>query len=126
MSQQKNELVLSFKNSADLSAKQYYFVGISADQSVNVSGASAKPVGVLIEPNKSGYTNVPVGVCVLGTAKIVVKKNADEALPAAGDYIVSASDGKGMKLKSETVDLNRGIALESASAEGDIIEILLV
>ncbi len=126
MAEQTPLLIRSFKNATDLSGKMYHFVDLSADNTVSLANGTKKPIGVLQETNKPGMVGVPVGVVVVGTTKVAVKKNANNDYPSAGDFIIAASDGMGIKRGTEDISLVRGMALQSASADGDIIEILLI
>lgn len=73
--------------SADLSAKQYYFVKISGVNTVTVcAGATDKPIGVLQNAPVSG---AEAEVCCIGVTKI----SSDAAL-TAGDSIGTSADGQ--------------------------------
>jgi hypothetical protein len=72
---------------ADLSAKQYHFVKISASNTVVVcSGATDKPIGVLQNTPTSGQA---AEVCVVGQTKV----SSDAAL-SAGALIGTSADGQ--------------------------------
>ena len=80
-------LVPGLKASADLSAKQYYFVKLSGAGTVDVcSGATDKPIGVLQNAPASGDA---AAVCGLGVTKI----SADAAI-SAGALIGTSGDGQ--------------------------------
>lgn len=73
--------------SADLSAKQYYFVKMSGAFTVTVCAATTDiPIGVLQNDPVSGEE---ARVCVFGLTKV----NSDAAL-AVGDLIGTAADGQ--------------------------------
>lgn len=73
--------------SADLSAKQYYFVKISGANTVTVCAAATDvPVGVLQNTPTSGQAAV---VCVYGVTKV----SSDAAL-TAGNIIGTSADGQ--------------------------------
>jgi hypothetical protein len=75
------------KAAADLSAKQYYFVKITANDTVNVcSAVTDRPIGVLQNKPKSGDT---AEVCMLGISKV-----SGDADLAAGDAIGTSVDGQ--------------------------------
>ncbi len=80
-------LIPGLKASADLSAKQYYFVKLSGAGTVTVcAGTTDKPIGVLQNTPESGDAAV---VCGLGVTKV----SADAAL-SAGDLIGTSADGQ--------------------------------
>lgn len=80
-------LTLSFKAGADLSAKQFYFVKMSANDTVALcSGATDKPIGVLQNKPTSGQI---ASVMVIGVTKV----SSDAAL-AVGDIIATQTDGQ--------------------------------
>lgn len=73
--------------SADLSAKQYYFVKMSGNKTVTVCAAATdKPVGVLQNKPTSGQE---AEVCGIGVTKV----SSDAAL-TAGTLIGTSSDGQ--------------------------------
>jgi len=75
------------KASADLSAKQYYFVKISGVDTVTVcSAATDDPIGVLQNAPASGAA---ANVCSIGITKI-----SSDAAVTAGNYIGTSGDGQ--------------------------------
>lgn len=77
----------SFTAGGDLSAKQYYFVKLSADNTVVVcSGATDVPIGVLQNAPASGGV---AEVCIAGITKV----SSDAAL-SAGNRIGTSGDGQ--------------------------------
>lgn len=79
--------VPGLKASADLSAKQYYFVKLSGAATVDVCAAATdKPIGVLQNAPASGEE---AEVCCYGVTKV----SADAAL-SAGALIGTSSDGQ--------------------------------
>lgn len=116
-SQQSGVLDLSFKAAADYSTKQYYAMYVSAANTVTIAGANAKVVGVLQNTPDAANETAVVRVC--GTTKVV----AGEAI-AAGKYVTSTSAGKA-EVADAAGEHCFGVALEAATADGDIIEILL-
>ncbi len=117
MSQMQPTLIKSFKAASDLSAKQYYFVRLTGEYTVDVGNATTRPVGVLYETNTADKT---VGVIVSGTAKVI----AGGAI-SAGALIVCNASGKAIARTTEDPELIIGQALESAAAADQIIEIKL-
>lgn len=78
---------LSFEAGADLSAKQFFFVKMSANNKVILCAAATdKPIGVLQNKPTSGQT---AKVRSLGVSKV----SADGTL-AAGDLIGTSADGQ--------------------------------
>lgn len=89
----------SFIAGADLSAKQYYFVKMSADDTVIVcAGATDKPVGVLQNNPIAGQT---AEVTVIGETKI-----SGDADLNAGDSIGTSGDGQAAAYVSGTGTTN--------------------
>lgn len=73
--------------SADLSAKQYYFVKMSGVNTVTVCAATTdKPIGVLQNAPVSG---AEAEVCVIGVTKV----SSDVAI-TAGNSLCTSSDGQ--------------------------------
>ena len=100
-----------FTASADLSAKQFYFVKLASSTTVAVCAAvTDKPIGVLQNKPESGEQAV---VRVFGISKI----SADATL-AAGDVIGTSADGQAqpISLGSETTVHVSGQAIEAGSA----------
>ena len=118
MSQQVGVLDITFEAAADLSAKQYYIVIMSAANKVNVSGANGKAIGILQNKPKSGEAAV---VRVLGTSKVV---SHDTTTIAVGDYLTSDGNGKAEEADAD-FEFCIGMALEPSAADDDIIEVLV-
>ena len=109
----------TFTASADLSAKQYYFVKMSAENTVTVCAAvTDKPIGVLQNTPASGEQAV-VRVC--GVSKV-----SDAPTLAAGDVVGTSADGQGQPVSagSETTVFNCGQAL-TAGAAGTLQSVLI-
>jgi hypothetical protein len=99
--------------SADLSAKQYYFVKLSGAGTVDVcSGVTDKPIGVLQNAPTSGDV---AEVCVIGITKV----NADASI-AVGDFIGTSADGQAAPYVAgtDTTKYNCGTVLLAAGAAG--------
>jgi len=108
--------VATFTAAADLSAKQYYFVKITADNTVNVCAAVTDiPIGVLQNAPASGEA---ASVMLYGISKV----SANEAV-AVGSNIGTGDDGQADVVAAGTDTTVRlvGQALEAASAAGEII-----
>ena len=117
MSQQVGVLDITFEAAADLSAKQYYLVKMSAADKVNLAGANAKVIGVLQNKPKSGEAAV-VRVC--GTSKVI---SHDTGI-AVGDYLTSDANGKAEEVNADK-EFCCGMALQACAADNDIIEALI-
>lgn len=118
MATQNPVFCISRKANADLSTKQYFFVEGIAGGKVDVANAVTDLVlGVLQDAPAASGRNC--SVAVLGTTKVVaggaIAELSKVSPTAAGKAQVAAS-----------THIVRGIALEAALADGDIIEILLV
>lgn len=101
----------TFTASADLSAKQFYIVKMSGDNTVTVCAAVTDvPIGVLQNTPASGEQAV---VRVAGVSKV----SADATL-AAGDIIGSSADGQAQPVVqgTETTVYNVGQALTGGAA----------
>jgi gamma-glutamyl:cysteine ligase YbdK (ATP-grasp superfamily) len=106
----------TFAAAADLSTYQHRFCKVTADRTVNVCGAGELPIGVLQDKQDvvSGASNVRM----LGTTEIVAG-----AAFAAGARLKSAALGKA--IAALTTNEFHAIALEAATADGDIVEVFL-
>jgi hypothetical protein len=109
-----------FKAAADLTAKQYYALEITAADTVNVCGAATdRVIGVL---QNTPNTNQAASVRVHGITKAV--SDGSGTAIAAGDYVGPNSSGK--MVKKATADYSvAGIALSASSADGTVISVLL-
>lgn len=117
MSQQINLGKISLKAGADLRTKMYHLVKLDTDGNIVLCGANERAIGVL-----DGKPNVGenVAVNILGTTKVV----AGGAI-GIGDYVVSNANGQVVVKGNDDTNIV-GVALESASNAGEIIEILLM
>lgn len=119
MAEYINLLALTEKADADLSAKQYFLVTKTAT-GVALAGANARVLGPLMDKPKSGEFGA---VQVSGVAKV----KAGAAI-AIGDYLKSDAAGKAAVATGEaagTLVEIFGIALEAATADLDVISVLL-
>ena len=99
--------------SADLSAKQYYFVKIASDGTVDVcSGATDKPYGVL--QNKPG-SGQEAEIVIIGITKV----SADAAL-TIGNLIGTSADGQADAKTpgTDTTEYVVGVVRVAAGAAG--------
>lgn len=105
----------SFIAGGDLSAKQYYFVKISADNTVVICAAATDvPIGVLQNAPASGGV---AEVCMVGVTKV----NSDAAL-TAGNRIGTAADGQAdaKTAGTDTTEYAVGIVLIGSGAAGGL------
>lgn len=111
---------ISYKAGADLSAKQYYFMKISAENTVTVCAATTDiAIGILQNDPTSGQAAI---VRIFGRSKV----NADAAI-AVGDLLGPAADGQAAVYANgtDTTKYIRGIATKAVSNAGEIAEVLL-
>lgn len=102
---------------ADLSAKQFLFVKVTAGLSVNVVAASTDaPVGVLQNKPTQGQTAEIISVGV-------TKVQAGAAIAAGAEVMANAS-GQAITAATTGNRIN-GIALEAAGGAGELIAVLL-
>lgn len=107
----------SFFAAADLSAKQFFIVELTASQTVNACNAATDiPVGVLQNDPKSGEEAT---VREMGVTKVV----SDGTTPIAiGDFVGTNNAGKAVK-KTTDKDYIIGRAESASSADGVIITV---
>ena len=113
------QICATFAAAADLSAKQYYFVKLSAANTVNVCTAITDiPIGILQNKPESGEAAT---VCLFGISKV----SADGTL-AAGNIIGTSADSQADAIAagSDTTVYTMGQALEAAAA-GDTVSMFL-
>ena len=116
MSQAVGALDITLVAGADLSGVQYHFIKLDADGKAIVCGANEVSIGILQNTPESGEA---ARVRVLGTSKLVMNEGVDE-----GEAITSIAGGAG-----EVVDAGDeyfgAICIEAATAQNDIIEVLV-
>jgi hypothetical protein len=100
---------------ADLSASQFRFIDIDATGKGAVPGAGGRVVGVRNNKPKSGEA-----ATVVGSGISIVE--AGDVVTVGGSV---STDNVGRVVDAATADLIAGIALESASAAGQFIAVLL-
>ena len=121
MSQAIGTLDKSFISGEDLTAKKYYAVYLSGDQTVSLCATGhLNAVGILQNDPNTGEGAL---VRLEGTSKAV----ASGAI-AVGTRVVATADGKIASVAAAGADEQDviGVALEAAAADGDIIEIALI
>ena len=111
-----NALKITAIAGADLSAAQYKFVKMSADNTVVLcSGATDAPIGVLQNNPISG---AEASVLVVGGTKLVAG-----AAIAAGIKIGTSSTGKAdaKVAGTDTTEYTVGVVIQSSGADADIL-----
>lgn len=111
-----NSLKVTLIAGADLSAKQYYFVKMSADNTcILCSAATDAPIGVLQNSPESGEE---ASVLVIGGTKLVAS-----AAIAAGIKIGTASTGKAdaKVAGTDTTEYTVGQVLLASAADADVL-----
>ena len=120
MSQQSNTVYKTFIAGADLTGKEHLFVQLTGDHTVDVCNTPWDvPIGVLTDYYRAEQGQ-SVTVAIGGTVRV----KAGGAINV-GSFVGTDAYGRAVA-KTEDGDVGRGIALEGASAEGDIIEVLLI
>jgi len=116
---EKNIWNESFIAAADLSAKQYYGVKLSAERTVALMAADTDvPVGVLLNAPESGQEAL---VCVIGRSPVILGGTL-----AAGEPIYFFSDGTAKKWTPGT-DITKYCAgyITKGGASGEVAEALI-
>lgn len=104
---------------ADLSLKTFFVLKLVTGGKVDLAGAGERACGILQNKPKSGEG---AAVRFTGTSKVVV----DGTTPIlVNDALKADANGKGVKTTSDGDEVF-GFAMEASSADGDIIEVLLV
>lgn len=120
MSQQSNTVYKTFIAGADLTGKENLFVELTGEHTVDVCNADTDvPIGVLTDYYRAAQGQ-SVTVAIGGTVRV----KAGGAI-SAGAWVGTDGNGKAVA-KAADGDVVRGIALEAASADGDVIEVFLV
>ena len=118
MSQSVGVLDITFPASGDLSSKQYCFVTLDSNGQVAACGANGKAIGIL--QNKPNAQGKAARVRVLGTSKLKVNGACSR-----GNFLTSTAAGLG-EVADAAGEFCGAIALEAATAQNDIIEVLIV
>jgi hypothetical protein len=111
-------LDVAFKAYGDLSSYQYHFVSLSSTNTVNLSSANGRAIGIL--QNKPDAAGEEAIVRILGVSKLVI----NEAI-AVGTMITSTSAGHGEEADAAS-EWYSAIAIHSADGtSGELISVLL-
>lgn len=114
MSSYDNQTLVTLEAGVDFSAKQFFFVSVSADGQIDPAGNGAHADGVIQnDPSAAGDA---AEVAIAG----IVKVSAGGVVTAGGPV---ASDAAGECVDAATGDVILGTALETG-ADGQIIRII--
>lgn len=110
------------KAKRDLSSYQYHAMTLDTDGYIDYCDTSAgtKPLGIL--QNKPEAAGQEAEVAILGTSLMVVNATSDISQMAR---LGSGNDYHGVEVTADT-EQYFAMALEDATGDGDIIEVLLV
>lgn len=110
----------SYKAGADLSAKQFYSVELTAVNTVNVPNAATdRAIGILQNKPRA---NEAAAVCSGGRSYAIA--DGGSVAIAVGDLVGPAAGGK--LVKKATADYSTvGTALTAAAADNVVIEVML-
>lgn len=114
MANYDNQTCVTLEAGADLSAKQYFFVSVSADGQVDPTGDGADADGVL--QNNPDAAGKAATVAVAG----VVKVSCGGVVTRGGPV---ASDGNGEAVSAASGDVILGTALDTG-ADGAVIRMI--
>lgn len=113
---EQSAIKVTMEAAADLSAKQYYFVKVSAANKVNIcSAATDNPLGVLVNKPKEGEA---ASVLVAGIGNLIVA-----AATVSDGTKQLGTDANGKAEVKTVVGTGRVVAqpLTAGGADGDII-----
>lgn len=110
-------LDVSFIAGGTLTTKQFYFVKLSADNTVVVcDGATDKPIGILQNKPASGQS---AKVRMIGVSKLVSSGNI-------GYGVDVGTDGSGKAVaKTTNKDIAPCVVLQGATADGEIMVVAI-
>jgi hypothetical protein len=112
---------LSFQTVTDLSAKQYCFVHLSADNTVALATDNSHAIGVLQnKPLGSASAPVTARVRVLGVSRVI----ALDTTCTYGVFVGPDTNGRAAA-KTANKDIVGGIVLEGAATAGDPATVFL-
>lgn len=112
----------TFNCATDLSSKQFHFVKMNGAQTVVIcSGTTDVPIGILQNAPDGTYNKAAVVALIGGggTSKLV----AGGALGTAGTIVATKADGRAQT--AVTTQYPGATTIDTAGADGDIIEVSL-
>lgn len=121
MSQYQDGIDISLKAAGDLSTYQFHCVLMSAARTANICSAiTDKIIGIL--QNKPAAADRAAKIRINGTTKAIAG-----GVVTAGDLVSTKTDGHLVTVTAgtSTTQYVIGIALETSTADGQIIEILI-
>jgi hypothetical protein len=119
MAYEMDTLDITLLAATDLSAYQYCFVKLTADNTVNVCGAGEQAIGIL--QNKPNALGKEARVRVFGVSRI---KNGVAGAIGYGVKVMSGALGVGVASTTDK-DIFFGIVLDGVSAQNEIATMLL-
>jgi hypothetical protein len=123
--QSKPVALISRPTARDLSAKQYYAMKLDSSGDVDYADSSNGDIALGPLNNEPGAaTGAEGSIAVLGTALMIVDGTAGGGI-SIGSKLGSNSAYEGVAVTADD-GYYFAIALEASSADGDIIEVLLV
>ncbi|MDD4060469.1 MAG: hypothetical protein PHW08_07200 [Kiritimatiellae bacterium] len=124
MAKGQSNVIATFTGPAkrDLSSYQYHAVCIDTDGNIDYCDTSAGTVPLGILQNKPEAAGAEAEVAILGTSLMVVNATSDISQNA---LLGSGNDYHGVEVSSDA-DVYFAQALEDATEDGDIIEVLLL
>jgi len=117
MSQAVGCLDITIVAGDDLSTIQYHFITLDADGKAVACGANEVSIGILQNTPESGEA---ARVRVLGTSKLVMNE------PVAPIIMITSTTTGAGEVVDGVDEFAGAICLEEATAQNDIIEVLLI
>jgi hypothetical protein len=123
--QSKPSALISRPTARDLSSYQYYAMKIDTNGDIDYGDSSGGAI-VLgpLNDKPAAATGAEANIAVGGTALLIVNGTVNGGI-AAGAFIGSNNAYKGVNVTGDDA-FYFAIALEASTADGDIIEVLLV
>lgn len=117
MSSIRQPIIKAFKTATDLSASQYCFVKMSADDTVALCGAGELACGILQNAPTSGQ---PAEVAIPGGGGLLKCAAAETRMAEI------KSDGSGNGVAAGSGDWVAAIIYQASAAANDVVEVLVV
>lgn len=106
----------------DLSSYQYHAVTLDTNGLINICDTSAGTIPLGILQNKPTAANQEAEVTILGRSLMLVNAGTDISQM---DFLGSGNDYHGLKVSGDDA-LYFALALEDATEDGDIIDVMVV
>lgn len=107
----------------DLSAYQYHAVTLDTDGNIDYCDTSAGTIPIGVLQNKPSAAGQEAEVAIVGSTSLM-EVNATTDI-SQGDRLGSGNDYKGVKVTADKA-MYFAQAMEDATADGDIIEVLIL